>query len=102
MLIFWERDFDATSTTELAVSMGISPASLYAAFGNEEHLFLEAVALYESSESQEARRAMDEAPTARAAVPALLHVSIDRFTDRNTPRGCMIVLVPLQRTFALL
>ncbi|BCL26373.1 TetR/AcrR family transcriptional regulator [Streptomyces aurantiacus] len=92
MLVFWERGYATTSTTDLSAAMGINPPSLYAAFKNKEHLFREAVGLYERTEADASRRAMDEAPTARKAVAALLHESVDRFTTEGKPRGCMIVL----------
>lgn len=98
MLIFWERGFEATSTTELSAAIGINPPSLYAAFTNKETLFREAIGLYESTEAEVSRRAMDEAPDVRAAVAALLHGSVDQFTTDGKPRGCMIVLAATNHT----
>jgi AcrR family transcriptional regulator len=98
MLVFWERGYATTSTTDLSAAMGINPPSLYAAFKNKEHLFREAIGLYERTEADASRRAMDEAPTARAAVAALLHESVDRFTTEGKPRGCMIVLTATNLT----
>ncbi|WP_327233673.1 TetR/AcrR family transcriptional regulator [Streptomyces sp. NBC_01317] len=92
MMVFWERGFETTSTTDLSAAMGISPPSLYAAFKNKETLFQEAIGLYETTEAEASRRALEEAPTAREAVSALLHKSVDQFTADNKPRGCMIVL----------
>ncbi|MFE5716825.1 TetR/AcrR family transcriptional regulator [Streptomyces sp. NPDC056501] len=91
MLVFWERGYATTSTTDLSAAMGINPPSLYAAFKNKEQLFREAIGLYERTEAESSRRAMDEAPTVREAVAALLHGSVDRFTAEDRPRGCMIV-----------
>ncbi|MFI6416268.1 TetR/AcrR family transcriptional regulator [Streptomyces sp. NPDC050842] len=91
MLVFWERGYATTSTTDLSAAMGINPPSLYAAFTNKEQLFREAIELYERTESEASRRAMDEAPTVREAVAVLLHESVDRFTTADKPRGCMIV-----------
>ena len=34
MYEFWRRGFDAVSVAELTASMGITPPSLYAAFGD--------------------------------------------------------------------
>jgi AcrR family transcriptional regulator len=92
MLVFWERGYATTSTTDLSAAMGINPPSLYAAFTNKEQLFREAIGLYERTEAEASRQAMDQAPTAREAVAALLHESVDRFTTEGKPRGCMIVL----------
>ncbi|WP_062205271.1 TetR/AcrR family transcriptional regulator [Streptomyces sp. NBRC 109706] len=92
MLMFWEQGYEATSTTELSAAMGITPTSLYAAFKNKETLFREAVGLYERTEAEASRQAMEAATTAREAVAVLLHDSVDRFTTDGRPRGCMIVL----------
>ncbi|CAL9316521.1 TetR/AcrR family transcriptional regulator [Streptomyces sp. SudanB182_2057] len=92
MLVFWERGYATTSTTDLSAAMGINPPSLYAAFKNKEQLFREAIGLYERTEAEASRREMEAATTARGAIAALLHASVDRFTAEDKPRGCMIVL----------
>src|SRR3978361_1815132 len=46
MLVFWRYGYEAASLQELTSAMGITPPSLYSAFGDKEQLFLEAVARY--------------------------------------------------------
>src|SRR3546814_7402993 len=48
MLVFWRYGYEAASLQELTSAMGITPPSLYAAFGDKEKLFLEAVERYSS------------------------------------------------------
>ncbi|SDM64445.1 TetR/AcrR family transcriptional regulator [Actinacidiphila guanduensis] len=91
MLVFWERGYEATSTTELSAAIGINPPSLYAAFTNKENLFREAIGHYEATEAAVSRQAMNAAPDVRSAVAALLHGSVDQFTADGKPHGCMIV-----------
>src|SRR5689334_20346799 len=71
MDVFWAKGYEGTSISDLTNAMGINPPSLYAAFGDKEHLFLEAIERY-----QRARGAScpycDE-PTARAAIEKLLN-----------------------------
>ncbi len=43
MEVFWHKGFDAASLSDLTEAMGINPPSLYAAFGDKEKLYLEAV-----------------------------------------------------------
>jgi AcrR family transcriptional regulator len=72
--------------------MGITAPSLYAAFGSKDDLFREAVALYDTLEGSATERALREAPTARAAVEAMLRDNADVYTDPEKPNGCLIVL----------
>ena len=37
--LFWRHGFEGTSTSKLTAAMGISPPSLYAAFGSKDGLF---------------------------------------------------------------
>lgn len=89
MLLFWRHGYEATSLNELTVAMGVTPPSVYAAFGNKRGLFLEAVGLYLSHPSSP-QQIMDAEPTARAAARALMLGAAAAFTDPATPPGCML------------
>jgi AcrR family transcriptional regulator len=91
MLVFWHRGYEGASLGALTEAMGINKPSLYAAFGDKEALFREAIALYEKEENATAR-AMREKPTARAAVESMLRDNADAYCSADTPRGCMVVL----------
>ena len=91
MLAFWRYGYEATSVADLTASMGITPPSLYAAFGDKRRLFLEAVGLYMSGPvtSEGIFRA---APTAREAVRELLHAAaLGNTQGGEVPPGCMLV-----------
>lgn len=91
MEAFWRYGYEGTSLSELTAAMGINAPSLYAAFGSKEALFREAVELYEATEGNVARDALD-APTAREAVERMLRGNVADYTDPTKPPGCMIVL----------
>ena len=55
MHLFWRRGYEATSVSDLTESMGITPPSLYAAFGDKKRLFLEAVDRYQAGPGSFAR-----------------------------------------------
>jgi AcrR family transcriptional regulator len=92
MRVFWERGYEGASVAFLTQAMGITPPSLYAAFGSKEELFREALALYDATEGAPMSRALTEAPTARAAVEAILRANVDLCSDPANPGGCMMVL----------
>ena len=91
MHIFWKRGYEAASISELTAAMGITPPSLYAAFGDKEHLFLEAIERYASGPGGGAPRALAEEPTARAAIERLLNEAAEELTRTCHPAGCMVV-----------
>jgi AcrR family transcriptional regulator len=90
MEVFWRQGYEATSIGDLTAAMGINPPSLYAAFGDKERLFLEAVERYECRPGFGASVLCEE-PTARGAIERLLEESARELTRRGHPRGCMVV-----------
>ena len=92
MHVFWERGYEAASVADLTAAMGITPPSLYTAFGDKEHLFLEAIGAYGKGPGAFGARALAEEPTARRAVQRLLEEGAAQLTDACHPRGCMMVM----------
>ncbi len=95
MEVFWIKGYEGTSLADLTAAMAINRPSLYAAFGNKEDLFAEALALYESVEGEPITRLLAEAPTAREAIAATLRHNARVYVETGRPRGCMIVLSSL-------
>ncbi|NYF88220.1 TetR/AcrR family transcriptional regulator [Tunturiibacter empetritectus] len=89
MLLFWQHGYEATSVNDLTKAMGITPPSLYTAFGDKKQLFLDAVHRYVSGPVT-SKSIIEEAPTARAAAAGLLHAATIGFTDEATPAGCLL------------
>ncbi len=46
MEVFWQRGFQGASIAVLGRAMGLKPGSIYAAFGNKDQLFREALEAY--------------------------------------------------------
>lgn len=89
ILLFWAHGYEATSVADLTKAMGITPPSLYAAFGDKKALFLEAVALY-CSRSPFAENPIVTAKTAGEAAKQMLNGAADHFTGKDTPHGCLL------------
>ncbi len=88
--VFWAKGYEGTSIADLTEAMGINPPSLYAAFGNKEKLFCEALDRYEGLRDQFMEEAF-AAPTAREAMARLLEGTADRLSDKSKPTGCLMV-----------
>jgi AcrR family transcriptional regulator len=92
MHVFWERGYEAASISELTAAMGITPPSLYTAFGDKERLFLEAIERYAGGAGSGAPRALAEEATARRAIERLLEEAAEELTRPCHPAGCMVVM----------
>lgn len=89
MLVFWRYGYETSSIADLTAAMGITPPSLYTAFGSKEQLFLEAVRLY-AGDPAATKHALDEAETALAGARDLLIAATTAYTGETTPRGCLL------------
>ncbi|MBX7452185.1 TetR/AcrR family transcriptional regulator [Mycolicibacterium sp. 3033] len=94
MHLFWDRGFDGTSINDLTTAMGISPPSLYAAFGDKQALFDAAVELYERSAVVPPAL---EAPTAHEVFTAMLERAVELYTRPAHPPGCFVISDPTLR-----
>jgi len=92
MHVFWERGYEAASIADLTSAMGITPPSLYTAFGDKEQLFLEAIERYALGYGSAGARALKEESTARAAIERWLMEAANELTQPCHPRGCMVVM----------
>jgi AcrR family transcriptional regulator len=90
MRVFWEQGYEGASLTDLTEAMGISRTSMYAAFGNKEQLFAQALQRYSEGPASYGPRALQE-PTARGVAAAVLQGSIEATTSPGAPAGCLAV-----------
>ena len=89
MRLFWHHGFEATSVAELTRAMGITPPSLYAAFGDKRGLFREAIGRYMAG-SMTPDTIIDGAASARQAAGELLTAAAVGGTGEETPPGCLL------------
>ena len=89
MLLFWEHGYEATSLNALTSALGVTPSSIYSAFGDKKTLFFEALELYMTGGGS-LQMMLDRAPTARAAVQQMLLGAAAGFTGECTPKGCLL------------
>lgn len=92
--VFWSRGYEGTSMAELTEALGINKPSIYAAFGNKEELFRQALARYVTGPVAFVA-AVKKQTTARQVVECFLLQAVDFFTNKDTPNGCLIVQAAL-------
>jgi AcrR family transcriptional regulator len=88
--VFWAKGYESASISDLTRAMGINPPSLYAAFGDKEQLFLEAIERYQAVRGSSCP--YGDAATAREAFAALLAYMTEELTSNEHPRGCMMIM----------
>jgi AcrR family transcriptional regulator len=91
--LFWRAGYDKTSIAMLTHAMGVTPPSLYAAFGDKDRLFEEASTRY-FERTCEAVDAAAAEPTARQAIARMLDSTARAHTDTDTPLGCLMLTEP--------
>ena len=89
MHLFWRHGYEATSVADLTRAMGITPPSLYAAFGDKRRLFLEAVDRYLGG-LKAVERGIAGAASAHDAARNLLISAVLGDTGDDTPPGCLL------------
>jgi AcrR family transcriptional regulator len=88
---FWRRGFDAVSIGELTTAMGITPPSLYAAFGDKKTLFREVLDLYQRTYGAFFARALEAEPSVRDGVRRALREAALEYTNPEHPPGCLVI-----------
>lgn len=89
MLLFWRHGYEATSLNDLTSALGVKPSSIYTAFGDKKHLFLEAVGRYLSGPVT-SESIISQAASGRDAARSLLLAAAQGFTGADTPAGCLL------------
>ena len=98
MVLFWEHGYRATTVNELQAALGIGRASLYAAFGDKEGLFLRALGRYGELYTVPSTAALDADGPALDAVREFFRRLVLRYTDPDTPRGCLVTTTVMECT----
>jgi AcrR family transcriptional regulator len=88
--LFWRHGYEATSMAMLLKAMGLTAPSLYAAFGNKEKLFAEAVERYAENFGAKVIAPLHAPISAREAIEQVLLMAASRTDTAKTPPGCFI------------
>ena len=89
--VFWRYGFQAASLADLTEAMGLSKPSLYAAFGDKESLYLQALERYVALQVTQQAAIFDTEQDARQALEKFLRAMATLLADPTLPCGCLVV-----------
>ena len=90
MRVFWAKSYEGATISDLTEAMGINRSSMYAAFGDKESLYKQAMARYREGPMTYIRRALEK-PTLREVLESLLQGTVDFLSTPGNPKGCLSV-----------
>ena len=93
--LFWQHGYDGTSIAMLTEAMGVTPPTLYAAFGSKEQLYCTALESYRDM-TQRNQQGVGNRQSTYDTVEALLRGSAMGFTESDGGRGCMLMIGAIQ------
>jgi AcrR family transcriptional regulator len=88
--LFWKHGYEGTSMAMLTEAIGVNVASLYAAFGAKESLFLQCVERYSELNGDLYHESFKK-KAAREVARSILEGEVQLVTRRGTPDGCLMV-----------
>lgn len=90
MYVFWEKGYEGTSMADLVNSIGMKAPSIYAAFGNKDTLFREAIELYKTQVEEGPLRALNLSPHILEALENSMNESV-KMLSGNKVSGCLVM-----------
>lgn len=90
MLLFWRHGYEGTSIADLTNALGVTPPTLYAAFGSKEQLYREVLERYVARGELGRLREWGDQISAYEVLEQALRRVAESFSDPRTPPGCMV------------
>ena len=89
--LFWQKGFHATSLKDIEQALDMRPGSIYAAFGNKDGLFQEALDYYAQAALKELERILSNYESPLLGLAAYVR-QLGSIREKNLPsRACMLV-----------
>jgi AcrR family transcriptional regulator len=95
MRVFWAKGYECAQINDFTTAIGITPPSFYAAFGNKEQAFREAVDYYRRTIGAAPFDALENATTIQDGLRQWLELSADS-AFACPAGGCMISVSSIQ------
>ena len=90
--LFWQRGYEATSIKDLTEAMGMTPPSLYAAFGSKEALYGRVLDRYVETFGHRLLDGLFDERDLKKAVSRIVQIWAQLLSGETHPKGCMISL----------
>jgi TetR/AcrR family transcriptional regulator, transcriptional repressor for nem operon len=88
---FWRHGYEGTSLRDLTASMGLTPPSLYNAFGDKQQLFSRALQHYLERATRDRLRRLEDSFAPREALDRFFNEIIDHSISDRHRKGCFLV-----------
>jgi TetR/AcrR family transcriptional regulator, transcriptional repressor for nem operon len=88
---FWRHGYEGTSLRDLTASMGLTPPSLYNAFGDKQQLFSRALEHYLERSTRDRLRRLEESFPPKEALGRFFNEIIDHSIKDPHRKGCFLV-----------
>jgi len=92
MQVFWNKGYEGTTMADLTAAIGVKAPSLYAAFGDKNALFREAIDFYSATTANGPINALKEGKGMREDLHNMLQASVALYADPANGKGCMVVV----------
>lgn len=94
--LFWEHGYEGTSIADLTTAMGVTPPSLYAAFGSKEELYLQALDYAVERGSKARMGALQSDMSAYEVISFYLRDVVAGISSPDEPKGCIVSTAVVQ------
>lgn len=94
--LFWEHGYEGTSIADLTAAMGVTPPTLYAAFGSKEELYSQALDHAVERQSKARTDVLNGDMSAYDALSFYLHDVAAGISRPDDPRGCIVSTAVVQ------
>lgn len=91
-VLFLQHGYEGTSIAMLTDAMGVTPPTLYSAFGSKEQLYMKTLARYQRLQVEHTVSLYEAPTTTIEFVERLLRASAIWFARTDGPRGCMVAI----------
>jgi len=90
--VFWRKGYSATSLDDISMATGLTRPSLYAAFGNKDAMYLNAIEVFAERMKTAVEPALRHGSDPASALVNFYAAALDNYIPTTgMPRGCLVL-----------